>query len=618
MGPIEHAMFRVQSSARRSLSPWVQRSLSQMTRQKAIVSATRVQMHTSRLLQRVQRRQEPAVMLESHLGGVKPEMVQRFSSQIGDRFTPLLTRHQPAPAAPLQRDSALEMPLAEGASMADTVDAASPVLPGTPESYLGQMADSQPPMPPSPTPVRPPVTQASEPSIQRTPESDTRTSRVQQLREALAANMPGRYGQAVTPATRRPAAIQRTPANTQRISEQVTPSMPEENAGWERPTLVSPIPHPSAARVRRVARVEEVDPFALAAQNSLREEQSASEIPQPDTTPRATPPERTTIQRRVNKDTPEIVTPREPRPAAQQDLPTMEMPQVGPNGESSILQRIRQARAAQLQRQLANPIPPEKFESASPETEMTPPTAPSAPLNPTIAPKREQSIPTEPVVPPTHIEAVTPGAVIKPTLQRHIAENENPVASEPAVESEPPSVAQPEAQVHEPPATLAPGAAPSMPAEPGGETSAVTSISTPDHIQRTPAEQPVAPTQPVKSQDTTEAPLTQPAITEEQAEKVAPVYAPAQPEVIQRSVAAFSIESSGQPAETDAATPEAQPPQPEPAPEPPVPVQPLVAETQQIQRRVDASAPGPEAPEVSAPAHANPGKRSRERTSSSC
>ena len=347
-GPIERAMLAVQRRARRSLSPWMQRALDRSALQRPVHAETQVQLHAQYLMRRVQRQMDSAVMLRPNLGSVEPAMVQRFSSQISDRFTPLITRHQPEAAQAADANNPLEMPLADGASMADTVNTPATPAPGTPESYLDQAPTFDQPVPPS-VPA-PSVANPVAPAIQRMPEDNPAASRMQQLREALAAKMSGRSGQPATPPTSQGATI-----------PGASPTMPST-------------PRPSAARVRRVARVEEIDPFAIAAQNAQREEQPSAAVP-PAPAPKVEPPARPLIQRQVNDVARPARPPDAPR-SPQQEMPSIHTPALGPNGEYSPLQRIRQARAAQLQRQALNqaqpdaPVRPTVFDKPTPTPEV--------------------------------------------------------------------------------------------------------------------------------------------------------------------------------------------------------------------------------------------------------
>jgi hypothetical protein len=256
---------------------------------------------------------------------VEPAMVQRFSSQISERFTPLIVRRQPEAAQASDTGNPLEMPLAEGASMADTVGTPATPAPGTPESYLDQAPIFDQSVPPSV--AAPSITSPVTPAIQRMPEDNPAASRMQQLREALAAKMSGRSGQSAALSTSQDAPV---PGASPTVS--ALPSTPR----------------PSASRVRRVARVEEIDPFAIAAQNAQREEQPSASTP-PAAAPKVEPPARPLIQRQVN-DVARPARPPDERRLPQQEMPSIHTPALGPNGEYSPLQRIRQARAAQLQR----------------------------------------------------------------------------------------------------------------------------------------------------------------------------------------------------------------------------------------------------------------------------
>ncbi len=359
-GPIERAMLAVQRRARRSLSPWMQRALDRSALQRPVHAETQVQLHAQHLMRRVQRRLDSAVMLRPNLGSVEPAMVQRFSSQISNRFTPLITRHQPEAAQAADANNPLEMPLAEGASMADTVNTPATPAPGTPESYLDQAPIFDQPVPPS-VPA-PSVASPVAPAIQRMPEDNPAASRMQQLREALAAKMSGRSGQPAMPSTSQDAAV-----------PGVSPTMP----------AMPSTPRPSASRVRRVARVEEIDPFAIAAQNAQREEQPSASTP-PAPAPKVGPPARPLIQRQVNDVARPAHRPDEPR-LPQQEMPSIHTPALGPNGEYSPLQRIRQARAAQLQRQASNRV--------QPDAPVHPATTDKPALTPEVSPPAEQSAP---------------------------------------------------------------------------------------------------------------------------------------------------------------------------------------------------------------------------------
>ena len=403
-GPIERAMLAVQRRARRSLSPWMQRALDRSALQRPVHVETQVQSHAEHLMRRVQRRLDSAVMLRPNLGSVEPAMVQRFSSQISDRFTPLITRHQPEAAQATDTGNPLEMPLAEGASMADTVSTPVTPAPGTPESYLDQAPIFDQPVPPSvPTPS---VASPAAPAIQRMPEDNPAASRMQQLREALAAKMSGRSGQPATPSTSQDAPV-----------PGASPTMP----------AIPSTPRPSASRVRRVARVEEIDPFAIAAQNAQREEQPSASVP-PAPAPKVEPPARPLIQRQVN----DVARPARPPDALrlpQQEMPSIHTPALGPNGEYSPLQRIRQARAAQLQRQASNRV--------QPDAPVRPMTTDKPALTPEVTPPAELSAPPpEPVdIRPTQEKPIQPSGLVdvrptlgEPVLQRQTIEE----ASEPA------------------------------------------------------------------------------------------------------------------------------------------------------------------------------------------
>ncbi len=514
-GPIERAMLAVQRRARHSLSPWMQRALDRSAVQRPVHPETRVQSHAQLLLRRVLRRLDPTVMLRPNLGSVEPAMVQRFSSQISDRFTPLITRHQPEAAPATDTGNPLEMPLAEGASMADTVSTPVTPAPGTPESYLDQAPIFDQPVPPS-VPA-PSVASPATPAIQRTPEDNSGATRMQQLREALAAKMSGRLGQPATPSPSQGATV-----------PGASPTMPST-------------PRPSAARVRRVARVEEIDPFAIAAQNAQREEQPSAVVP-PAAAPKVEPPARPSIQRQVNDVAQAARPPDAPRPP-QQELPSIHTPALGPNGEYSPLQRIRQARAAQLQRQALNQAQPDA--SGRPAVFDRP--APTPEVN---ALAEQSAAPSGPVdIPPAQNTPIQPSGPVEvrptqgePVLQRQTIEE----TSEPT---------QPEDK------DAGPGA---MPVEQRQESASTAQekplppaafskpASAPEQVQRTPAQPPEI--EQAQAGVEGRAPLTperEPREPRAEETPPAPLSAgPADPVLIQRSVAAPTESPSEKPAAT--------------------------------------------------------------------
>ena len=244
---IERAILGVQRSAQRSLSQWTKRysppNGAVSPRRDSIVAASTK--GTQRLLQRIQRQTDKTTAVNLNLGNIQPGMVSRFTDSIANRFLPLMSKHQPGNQ--MQRKYVGDensMPLADGSSHSDIVPESSsaPVFTGfapgsaTPSGFgdapsrvdTGQQSTS-----PSGVPNR-----IAPQGIQRTPE-ETRTvlPRVSDLRATM--------------------------------ESKLIAARSAQNTG---PAKVVNPPRPSLSQIRRVARVEEVDPISLASRNELQSE----------------------------------------------------------------------------------------------------------------------------------------------------------------------------------------------------------------------------------------------------------------------------------------------------------------------------------------------------------
>ncbi len=340
--PIVQSMASFRRRIRRSVSPWVQRYMDRMPAQRSTHRMSFLQAATRRLVQRAQGQLDFAVATRPHLGSIEPSLIQRFSDYVANPFMAQVNRHQTT-AANTAEAPAIDMPLLEGTGMAEPTGEVAES--DSPPSYF----TSEPPPALTERAGSPATPQAGpaageQPSIQRMPDARPGVSRFMQLRDAVAANMPGRGESARQPGSK---------------------------DGLPQSTVHSSAPRPSASRIRRVARVEEIDPLALAEQNAQNEEAPAnrpaevkSAVPNRPITPGPT-----SVQRQL-EDVPAAPTRSRPRLDIP-ELPSIETPPLGPNGEYNPVQRIRQARMSRVQRSQSLPSskPDEPVESVQPETQ---------------------------------------------------------------------------------------------------------------------------------------------------------------------------------------------------------------------------------------------------------
>jgi len=374
---------RTQEWVRRVSSRWAQRT---QPGRPAPLAGPQI----GRLTARLQRRATQRPTWLRRAGALSPRMVDVFAGALAQRFTPPLVRR----AAAEQAASSLppiDMPLAGGEPMTDAQPApAQPALWPSAEAPTPTASNNLPP---------------------------------------LGARWAGRAAPA--------AHASPTPA----------------------PRPVVDAPRLTAGRIRRYSRVEEVDPLALAAQNERRQAQPSSapaSLPaSPTDSPHATASRPAADSAVIQRSSPTPTSPATApasgpaRALPRSAEPFAEAPPVGPRaaGESpaagveqgglSVLQRLRQARTAQLRRQAAQAAAP--VDSAS-QSVSTP--APSAgPASSVELPPRPLSSPpavtqgTSPPVAPSPATPSMPSTVsaqpsVRPTLRRSVERAQSGISSD--------------------------------------------------------------------------------------------------------------------------------------------------------------------------------------------
>lgn len=381
--PALRPLTRTQDWVRRAVSPWAQRALADRLQRRPDRVGALAGSDASRLSARLQRRAAHRLAWSIRAGGLSPNMVQRFAGAVTGRFTlPMLSRLVERSSTPAGQ-SPIEMPLVGGVSASDA-QAPALELVAQPAVDLDNLAAA-----PMPTGLPP-----------------------------LGAQWAGRRAASASPAT--------------------------QSVSRARPPVVPGEPRPTAGRIRRYARVEEIDPATLAAENERRRVERASFPDQaaesPDTARRAQPSETlaparpASIQRRAERQPTALpprplsteiqpasalrgIAPSEPQPSLPDIADALPSPGAEPPSVS-VLQRLRQARAAQLRRKAEQDMP-----AARPAAPVSPsPVAGQPDLSPAAS-----SSPVSPPAVSARTGAAIPRAPLQPSVRRSV---ELPVAGE--------------------------------------------------------------------------------------------------------------------------------------------------------------------------------------------
>lgn len=356
---------------------WVRRQIVVRARGAASFMALRHRRSLLRTAARAQRRAETVPTWLCRASALSPAMVDRFVASVSERTTPTLVRRSLAREGG-EEWPALDMPLAGGpsAEASPTAGAPSTMWPPPALYAIGRQRDDD--LPARPTADLPPFG----------------------FRRSSSSSLP-----AAPSVSSRP--------------------MPGAGASPSPSSLAAPAPSPQ--RIRRYSRVEEIDPLALAAQN----EQRAAGTTRPAATeisseaPSAVSPERRAQRAAIPTD-PADAPPMQraadapARPAAALQRPTQTSPlphppmDSGPEGGEEVtprrvLQRLRQARAAQLQRQAARPAAPDQRPSPTGRT------SPTLDDPPNVAATPPPDLPAAAALPPLAAPPETPPRYVAPS-----------------------------------------------------------------------------------------------------------------------------------------------------------------------------------------------------------
>ncbi|GIV84430.1 MAG: hypothetical protein KatS3mg052_1437 [Candidatus Roseilinea sp.] len=377
---------------------WVRRLIAVRARGAASFMALRHRRSLLRTAARARRRAETAPTWLRRASALSPAMVDRFVAGVSERTTPTPMRRS------LAREGgadwpALDMPLAglPSAEASPTAGAPSTMWPPPALYATGRQHDDD--LPARPTADLPPLG----------------------FRRSSASSLP-----AAPSASSRP--------------------IPGAVASPSPSSLAAPAPSPQ--RIRRYSRVEEIDPLALAAQNEQRAA-NATRHAATETSSEAPPavsPERRAQRAAIPTDPAEAppmqrAADAPARPAAALQRPTQTSPPPDPpidsgpeEGEEAtprrVLQRLRQARAAQLQRQAARSAAPDPRPSPTGHTRPTlddppdvavtpPPDLPAAAALPPLA--------APPETPPRYVAPSSPPSLLQRTTNQ---QRPRPMAAE--------------------------------------------------------------------------------------------------------------------------------------------------------------------------------------------
>ncbi len=392
---------RVREWARRAISPWAQRVLTG----RAVLrppNMMRAVAHIARIQARAQRRSVRQPAWVQRAPTLSPRMVDGFTQGVANRFAPALARR-----------------LSEGAAAMSTAPLDMPLITGAPAQEAQSLPDVSA-MPPVES--MPPQIPAGLPPL------GARTSRPSAFARPASA-------QSATAPTASPPAISNAPRST-------APRSTAPRSTAPRPTAPrSTAPRPTAERIRRYSRVEEIDPATLALQNERRQTADASVSvsgPAPQVGPIQPADEgRTPASFQPALDAGEIEpafanrlpvppaprvadnAPQEagPRPGALSTRPGAapttatgdQAPSALPAGAESagmsVLQRMRQARAMQLRRQMERAgseppaVSPTPTPTSSASSSASPAQAPAEPLEADQLPSARRETDSSPAQP---------------------------------------------------------------------------------------------------------------------------------------------------------------------------------------------------------------------------